>query len=207
MSIETLKKLRFLVPGIIIFLFWAMLGSFTGDWKVQTSLAPDEVGKTASAFVLGLLYYVLPLRDWANRRNHDAVNSNISQALIKIGSDGRNPDKSSWQQIKPLFYRLVNADDSLTNQSKRAMFNGLLWTSSADARAISIIFMIISVAYHFAFDSQGALMGVFVFAAIAVFTWPISWTLTEMHKRIGDEQIEIIRSFHSSEVEEFFRNE
>ncbi|WP_027259639.1 hypothetical protein [Leisingera aquimarina] len=205
MSIETLKNLRFLVPGIIIFFFWAMLGSFTGDWKVQTSLAPDEVGKTASAFVLGLLYYVLPLRNWANRRNYDAVNSNITQALIKIGSDGGNPGKSSWQQIKPLFYRLVNADDSLTIQSRRAMFNGLLWTSSADARVISIIFTIISVAYHFVFDSQGALMGVVVFSAIAAVTWPISWALTEMHKRIGDEQIEIIRSFHSSEVKEFFK--
>ena len=184
-----------------------MLGSFTGDWKVQTSLAPDEVGKTASAVILGFLYYVLPLRDWANRRNYDAVNSNITRALIEIGGNGGNPSKSSWQQIKPLFYKLVNADDSLTNQSRRAMFNGLLWTSSADARAISVIFTIISVTYHFAFDSQGALMGVLVFSAIAVVTWPISWRLTEIHKRIGDDQVEIIRSFHSREVRDFFKNE
>jgi hypothetical protein len=205
MSIETLKKLRFLVPGIIIFSFWAALGNFTGDWKVKTSFAPEEIGKTASALILGLLYYVLPLRDWANRRDYDAVNSNITQALIEIGSDGESPGKSSWQQIKPLFYRLVNADDSLTNQSRRAMFNGLLWTSSADARAISIIFTIMSAAYHFVFDSQGALAGVFVFTAIAAATWPISWALTEKHKEIGDDQIEIIRSFYSNEVKEFFK--
>ncbi|WP_299500426.1 hypothetical protein [uncultured Roseobacter sp.] len=205
MTIETLKKLRFLVPGIIIFTFWALLGSFTGDWKVQTSLSPDAIGKTTAAFVLGLLYYVLPLRDWANRRNYDVVNSNITQALTKIGSEDVSPKKFSWQQIKPLFYRLVNSDDSLTIQSKRAMFNGLLWTSTADARAISIIFTMISAAYHFAFDSQGALIGALVFAITAAVTWPVSWVLTEMHKSIGNEQIEIIRSFHSSEVKEFFK--
>lgn len=207
MSIETLKKLRFLVPGIIIVLFWVMLGSLTGDWKVQTSLALDELGNTAFALVLGLLYYVLPLRNWANRRYYDAVNSNITQALIEIGSGGGNPDKSSWKDIKPLFYRLVDNDESLTKQSRIAMFNGLLWTSSADARAIAIIFTIISVVYNFAFDSQGALIGVIIFSAIAAVTWPISYALTEMHKRIGDEQIEIIRRFYSREVEEFFGNE
>lgn len=207
MSIETLKKLRFLVPGIMIFSFWAMLGSFTGDWKVQTSFEPEAFGKTSTAFVLGLLYYVLPLRDWANRRNYDAVNSNIAQALIKIGSGDASPKRSSWQQIKPLFYKLVNADESLTNQSKRAMFNGLLWTSTADARAISIIFTIVSFVYYFVFDSQRALIGAFVFAVVAAVTWPISWALTKIHKGIGDEQIEIIRSFYSSEVKEFFKNE
>lgn len=205
MTIETLKRLRFLVPGIIIFTLWALLGSFTGDWKVQTSLSPDAIGKTTTAFVLALLYYVLPLRDWANRRNYDIVNSNITQALTKIGSENASAKKLSWQQIKPLFYKLVNSDDSLTFQSKRAMFNGLLWTSTADVRAISIIFTIISVAYHFVFDSQGALFGALVFGAIAAATWPVSWILTEKHKSIGNEQIEIIRSFHSSEVKEFFK--
>ncbi|WP_133840833.1 hypothetical protein [Pelagimonas phthalicica] len=98
------------------------------------------------------------------------VNSNITQALIIIGSESGNTGKSSWQLIKPLFYRLFNADDSLTIQPRKAMFNGLLWTTSADARAISILFTIISVAYHFVLDSQGALEGVFVFAAIAAVT-------------------------------------
>ena len=182
-----------------------MLGRFTGDWEVKTSLAPEEVGKTIAIVVFGLLYYVLPLRNWANRRNYNAVHSNITHALIEIGSDGEDPDKSSWQKIKPLFYKLVNADSSLTIQSKRAMFNGLLWTSIADARAISIIFTIISIIYHFVFESLGALMGVLVFSAISAVTWPISWVLTDMHKRIGEEQIEIIRSFYSSEVKEFFK--
>ena len=208
MSLDLLKLLRLLVPGFLVVAGWALLGKFTGDWKVDTPLIPETLGKTAPAIIVAVLYYAFPrFRQWANRRNHDEVKADITEGLIDIGGGDAGSVKTDWKNIRPIFYRIVNSDQSLMTQSKRAMFNGLLWTSVADLKVISIGYAIVSTIYHFAFDSQGALIGLALSAFIAVATIPISWSLTKQHKEIGDKQLDIIRKFHSKELREYFEDE
>lgn len=167
----------------------------------------SDLAKTLPAIITGVVYYVTPLRDWANRRNHADVKSNIVHGISDISGDDTDQQKLEWSNVKILFYKIVDADESLKVQSKRAYFNGLLWTSTADLKAISILFAAYSTLYHFIFSSQGALCGAVVFSLIAAATWPISWKLTAIHKKISDVQIDIIRKLHSDEVKAYFEND
>jgi hypothetical protein len=207
LSLETLKYLRLLVPGIIIVIFWGLLGKWTGDWKFDAPKSLSDLAKTLPAIIAGVIYYVTPLRDWANRRNHADVKLNIMNGITDIAGDDTDQQKSKWPNVKMLFYRIVDSDESLKIQSKRAYFNGLLWTSTADLKAISILFAVYSILHHFIFSSQGALIGVVVFSLIAAATWPISWKLTALHMEISDGQIDIIRKFHSDKVKAYFEND
>lgn len=91
MSLETLKYLRLLVPGIIIVIFWALLGNWTGDWMIDAPKSLSDLAKTLPAIITGVVYYVTPLRDWANRRNHADVKSNIVHGISDISGDDTPP--------------------------------------------------------------------------------------------------------------------
>lgn len=207
MSLEALLRNRLIVPGILIILFWTILGNMTGDWKFELPETPKDIGNMIPAIIAAIVYRTTPLRNWANQKNHNAVNTNIRTSLTEIGEGDPNSDKAGWKNIKGLFYRIIDSDESLKVQAKRAYFNGLLWTSVADLKAISIIYAVLSIAYHFSFSSQGALLSAGLFSLVALGTWPLSWKITAQHIQIGDEQLDRIRNFHSSQVKDYFEDD
>ena len=204
MPIEVLKSLRFITPGIIIVLFWSLLGSVTGDWKIEVPQSMTDATSYLPAIIAGLVYYLTPLRDWANRKHFGSINENIRQKMVEIGGAELDSPRSKWPKLRRLFYKIVDSDDSLKVHATRAYFNGYIWTTTADTKAIALFFAAYALLHHFSFASQGALLGFGVFAAIALICWPIGEIITRKHKAIGDEQLGIIEQFHKQQIIEYF---
>jgi hypothetical protein len=102
--------------------------------------------------------------------------------------------------MRPIFYGFVDNDASLKHQSTLAYWNGALWTSCADLRAISCIACVITVvmmlAANIAGDTKFDNVRATYFFLFAVSTFLISiWfskLTTRRHIDIGTEQCEFI---------------
>jgi hypothetical protein len=146
MSQETLKKLRLLVPGALLFIFLPPLfqdslplNSFFGDL-----LSVDFLRDSIIVIALGALYVAFDLRRFAWQGPLDRVNNNIKTRLLQEC----DPDPSiaaaeerlrQSRALMNVFYHIVDDDHSLTAKQRRVYFNGLLWTSVADLETISAV--------------------------------------------------------------------
>jgi hypothetical protein len=197
MSRTVQKWLRFITPAFLVLAGWWLLGRATGLWEFTFPTKPEEASKSLLALILGALYYVLPFRKISNKPYFDQVTENLRLGLLRAAGLPDDPLIFSWKNLRPIFWPLVDNDKSLDKKSSLALFNGYLWTTVADCRAISIIFVIFSLGIAAAGIDKGIVSAV-IFGAIGLLTYPFSKKLTAMHKGIGDEQIEII-AFHYSE--------
>lgn len=199
MTLNTLKSLRFLIPAVIIISFTALFGYFTGLWDIALPEKPKEWSNTVGGFLLSIFYYISGLRNWANAYWHKKVNENIRSKLIAISALDDDPDKYSWNAIKPIFYYFVDNDNSLTKKTELAYSNGLIWTTAADIRALSAIFTVFSI-IMFWFGVAGTQVSAVAFLLIFALSFPLSHILTNFHKEIGDQQIDIIELYHQEEL-------
>lgn len=201
MTLNTLKWWRFSSPAVIIILFIVLFGYLTGLCELSLPKQPEEWAKTVPGVVLSILYYLSGLRNLANRYWFEKVNENIRVRLVAISGLDDDPTRFSWKAIRPIFYSLVDNDPSLTKKSELAYFNGWIWTTIADLRALSAIFIILSVVM-FWFGIAGAQISIFVFLVIFAVSFFASHILTNYHKEIGDQQLEIIELAYQETLRE-----
>lgn len=197
---ETLKRLRLLFPGVLVLVFWSILGRFTGDWSVTLPKTWADAASLSSVLVPAALYYTTPFRDWANKSYFADVTENLRNGLILSANMETNRGILTWQRLRPIFWFFVDKDASLKVKAKIAYNNGFFWTSAADLRSISFFYCIFSIGYFLLLDSLEAGVAAFFFAFVGIASIPISVILTKRHKKIGDEQIEIINQFHRDEL-------
>jgi hypothetical protein len=200
MPIDILKLIRFLVPPALIVLFTKLLGFLTGWW---TTTLPDfeKLQYLPAGIVPGVIYYVIPLRRWANASHHDRVTEKLRVGLVKITGYPDKKDKYTWQKLRPLFFSLVDQDESLKQKARLAYANGAIWTSCADATALSILFALVAGAFFNWLGVEDALLATVVFTLIAVVSFFGSLACTSKHIGIGAEQLEIIEFKYKSDVE------
>lgn len=201
MSNSTQKYLRFLIPG--------MLGYFASyyicqacdfcsiDWP--TSL--DEVMKLTAVLLIAFFYDFTQLRKLSNRLPLFKVNAGIMDHLkAPFSEEDERISKISWNEFKDIYYRIIDNDETLKLRSESIRFNGTLWSSAADLRAISalaFIFTIIFGAADYLDLYDGFLLGELIksagifFAAFA-FSIPISWVLTNRHREMVRGQCDYI---------------
>lgn len=201
MKLNTLQSLRFGTPAILILLFTALSGKLTGLWQLSLPENPKDWAATVMGLVISTLYYLSGLRNWANQFWFEKVNENIRSQLIKIADLDDNTKIFSWTSIKPIFYNLIDNDKSLTINSEQAYFNGYIWTTCADVRAISFIFAVLSI-FAFSFEVVGAKALIAIFVCIFGFTFLASAIATKKHMKIGNQQIKTIKLFHQTKLKE-----
>ena len=144
-------------------------------------------------FVIVILYYASPLRNWSNKGYFDKVSENIRIKLVEASGIDDDPVLYKWSKVRKVFFTLVDDHPSLKVQASIAYSNGLIWTSVADLRIISGLYCLFCVIYWFLFSSEGGLFAAGLFAAISAATYPISRIVTAKHLAIGNEQIDIIK--------------
>jgi hypothetical protein len=185
---------------VTIFLAW-LLGVFTEGWSLKI---PDQLSDFYSffpMFVIGVLYYILPLRNQSNRRYFDQVTGNLRTGLLEIAS--AEPSVSNeWPKIRKVFFKIIDSDDSLKVQASRAMFNGFIWTTIADVRALCAFFALASLLIFLFSMNKGALGATIVFSVSALISLPLSAAVTKRHIDIGNEQLSIIRMSHRKMLKE-----
>lgn len=203
MSQETLKRLRLLIPGILILLVFPPLFLPTLDasalWKRVSST--KVLFDSFVAVVIGSLYIILNARRVALKSSLASIDNNIKDKLLETCL----PDPVISRKVSRLkqgrtlmhvFYRLVDNDPTLQEKAKRVRFNGLLWSTAADLMTVSALgsvaytigFMVTDRVHHLLL--MLSLMALFVVAKFGLM--PI---ITRKHIDISNEQLEFIRLY------------
>lgn len=200
MSLTTLKLVRLIGPGFLILAFAAMLGAVTELWNIPM---PDyeKAIYAPSLIVPGLMYYITPLRSWVNNPHHKRLVERIRSELVSISGFADRPDKFTWRALKPLFFSLVDSDQTLKKKSELAYFNGAIWTTCADITALSLIYLLIAIAMWFALVIEGALLAAGLFFGLAIIGLLGSLVTTRKQIDIASEQLDVIKYKYTTDVE------
>ena len=199
MGLGILKIIRFVVPPALILVYAALLGGITGWWSV--SLPDFEKALYLPVLVIpGALYYITPLRRWVNTPHHNLVSEKLRKGLVEIAGYEDKEDRYTWKKLRPLFFSLIDQDESLKQKASLAYANGAIWTSFADATALAIIFALLSGVMYLLKIEYAFLAGI-IFVLIALACYLGSLVTTSRHIGIGAEQLEIMELKYKSEIE------
>jgi len=205
MTKETLKALRIIVPGVIsiVLIYPLFMRELTVQSMLDVSCAVSIVGGLTLGAFLGGLYYILNLRRPFIKRPTTDIQGNIKTQLLQMCDDDTSTEGERLREGRTLmhiFYDLVDNDASLTEKAKSVRLNGLMWSSSADAMAISLIASaIFTIAACFSSRAHYSYWAVlclvtFIFANVSLLT------LTKRHIDLSNQQLELIRLKYASEV-------
>lgn len=107
---------------------------------------------------------------------------------------------ATWKQIRPLFFKLVDENKSLTQKSKLAYSNGLIWTTFADSTVLAVFASIAAFFAAVALDISGGYPVAGLFVIMAAFSICGSFVTTRRQIGIAEEQLEIIEMEYSNAV-------
>ena len=201
-----LHTLRFVTPGAMVILFW--ISSLAMITK-SPDLLEFEISKvlySLPALIFGVVYYVTPLRNAFNAPFFVRVDENLRKKLIEMAGVDDEPNILTWEKIRNVvFYPIIDNDNSLTLRSKQVMFNGFLWTTCADARALSAIFALLTgVLWALKIPSAPTLFA--IFTAVFLLSLVLSELITRKHIELGNEQLELIRHQYLEQVKTSLEN-
>ena len=207
MSKEWLKRLRIIIPGIIILIllnpfFVEDLGfkRFFDSFNLMQGFIFIVISS-----IFGSIYYILNLRKFTIAKPIEEINNNIKNKLIgfcehcKISSDNCTLKKD--KTLMHIFYNLIDNDPSLTQKSKSVMLNGLVLSTVADIIIITIGF---TPTYLFAFAFTNKIH--FVLAAgitlvITILTWLVFLPkATNSHLSLSNDQLDFIKVHYAEKV-------
>jgi cytochrome c biogenesis protein CcdA len=190
---------RFIAPAVIILIYAKLLGWFTGWW---ITTLPDFT-KAASLPVVVIpaaLYYITPLRRWINAPHHKQVTERLRRGLVSISGYPDQVERYTWKKLRPLFFSLVDQDESLKQKAKLAYANGIIWTSCADSTAIAVLFFAASMALYW-LGLEEAFPAGMIFLFIVAGSLMGSLACTARQIEVGAEQLETIDLKYKSDVE------
>lgn len=201
MSLTLLKWLRFIAPGVIFVLLASALGWITKLWNVFLPQNLKDAMYTTLFLAPAAIYYLTPFRRMSNQVYFDDVSENIRYQLVKIA--GLDDDKSiyTWKSVRGIFFSLIDKNKSLEKKASLAYFNGFFWTSIADLRVYAIVFTFVALLLVL-LNAPNAGIATIIFLSIGLLSIPASRVVTNRHKAIGDEQIEIIQHSHLTELKQ-----
>lgn len=182
-----------------MFIYAKLLGQMTGLWS--TTLPDFEKSSYLPIVVIpAVLYYVTPLRKWTNAYPHKRVVERLREGLVKITGYPDQKDRYTWEKLRPLFFTLVDSDESLKQKASLAYANGAIWTSFADSTALAVLFFLASMLL-FHLKIEEAFPAGMIFLLIAAVSFGGSLACTSRQIDIGAEQLEVIELKYKSEVE------
>lgn len=214
MEMGTLKFFRLLVPGILIFLLIILflqndfheLSQFTrffSDFQVM-----DTLYTVIFAFV-GVLYYLLGIRNLLLKPYHERVQNNIKDKLISPFLGQLNKEQIAYlkqaRRLMNIFYHFIDSDSSLTEKAKRVRFNGLIWTSTVDLTIISVLgasgfwIRLILETTQYNLVMAGSL------SALVLISFGLIQLSTKRHLSLSDDQLEMICQKYKDEKDELDR--
>lgn len=210
MSNTTQRYLRFLIPGMLgyIAIYYICLGCDFCNIEWPNSI--DEMMKLTYVFVISVLYNIFNIRRIANSLPFFKVDANIMERLKTpfLDIDKRISD-IEWKDFKDIYYPIIDNDETLKIRSENIRFNGTIWSSAADLRAISSIaalFLILCwVAQRYGFcngiNEEDAIKSIIVLICVFIISFPVSYVLTVRHRRMVIEQCDYILLHKRDELE------
>tara|TARA_R110002073_G_scaffold213234_1_gene373613 strand:- start:74 stop:700 length:627 start_codon:yes stop_codon:yes gene_type:complete len=198
-EVEKLKHFRFIIPAFIGILSYWYLGKITNQWEYILPNKLQDFIYAPICLIIAYPYSLLNLTFVSNQPWFDEVNENLRKSMLDISGIPDEPDIYTWTKLRGIFYDLVDNDESLKTKAKLAYSNGLRWTTCADLRVISFLFIVISTIVYI-LGAQDAWIATTTFSAIWFLSFFASDMVTKKHKNIGIQQIEIINQKYKNKL-------
>lgn len=211
MSMNTLKYLRLLVPGILVLIIFILaiqdgFDELVDLGKTLSNLQFKDGLYIAIFIVLGALYYIFNIRDLLWNPYHKRVQSNIKETLINPFREELNQQQrdtlKEGRKLMNVFYYFIDNDNSLAQKANRVRFNGLIWTSTIDLTIItatgSLVFWVKTI---MEMNSYSLWMAV-ILLIIAFISFGLIQLTTRKHLSLSNEQLEIICQLHKEKLHE-----
>lgn len=199
MAVGWLKLIRFVVPAILILIFTKLLGFVSGWWT--TTLPDFEKSQYLPVIVIpAVIYYITPLRRWTNAPHHTRITERLRGGLVQISGYPDQTEKYTWKKLQPLFYNLVDQDESLKQKAKLAYANGAIWTSFADSTVLSFLFFLASMLLY-GLGVEDTFVAGMLFLLISSLSLAGSIVCTSRQIAIGTEQLDVIDFKYKGDVE------
>jgi len=153
----------------------------------------DEIMKLTSVLLIAFFYEFTQLRKVSNGFPLFRVNAGIMNHLKAPFSDDDNRITNiPWSEFKDVYYQIIDNDETLKLRSEHIRFNGTLWSSAADLRAISAVALFFAVLFlladHFrlydGFIRDELIKSAAIFLTTFTASIPISWILTNRHREM-----------------------
>jgi hypothetical protein len=208
MNKDTLKKLRLIVPGIIVLLYAIPLyyKNISIAQLVSKIKIVEGVTYTLLVVIFGVLYYTLNLRGCSWKGYLNKIHNNIRTRCREICSDNNaissKFDDISTEDILHSFYKIVDNDASLTSKSLDVYFNGSILSSVTDLMIISSIFTLIYLLLIAAFGREDlVIFSVLSFVCLLFSRFILIPLLLRRHIKLGNDQLEFIKRHYKSNLE------
>lgn len=214
MKKETLKKLRILIPGLLLLIFSIPIfqDQFTfEEMKKIFDTFSKGIIYTIIVFGGGAIYYLANLRGLFLKESLYQIHQNIKIGIISLCDD----DPKILSAFKKLmegrtlilvFYGFLDKDKSLKEKAKNVYFNGLIWSSVADLTAISALSFIAYTIGWFWVSRAHYLVMIALSGALHLFCELVFMpSVTAKHIDLGSEQIEHIGIHSRDELKERLR--
>ncbi len=212
MKLSTLKRLRIIVPGILILIGFFLFIDFNQiNYCFQYLLKEywQVLYIVFSAILVpafGSIYKVLNLRNILFKRIVLDIDENIKDKLI---SPFANDDELrflfspeiEYTSLKSIFYQFVDNDKTLKVKAELIYHNGLFLTSFLDFSIIGFFFSVFYFAYYFLNQNINLLIkSNILFIVILIINWFVIPKIVVDHKKLSNEQLEIITTSHHDEL-------
>ncbi|WP_171095483.1 hypothetical protein [Usitatibacter rugosus] len=181
-----------------------------GELSLDSLLAVDiaALAGTAGVFVVGYIYRLLRLRDlifgWYVYEIQANLRDGLTQPFLEtaFGRAVRDMDPS---RVMPVFYHFVDNDESLKSKTNEIYENGLSLSSCADLFVVSAFGVVAYLVGYLWFHTQEYFFAAVIFLSLCILSQMFGALALSRHKRLGSEQVEVIRVIHSAALAERLR--
>jgi len=142
MSSTTLRFIRFFAPAVILVVLTYAILKMVNVRTDDMPISVNDLGYNLSYLIIAAIYQYLPLRDAAYRPFITWIDGQIRSEMVKISALPDDTDRFSWENVKNVYYWLIDNDESLKVRADDVRFNGAMMTTFADLTIISALFLI-----------------------------------------------------------------
>lgn len=206
MTRETLKRIRLATPAIMLIVVLLPIWSvFDNNEFIKAAFGKlSNILYLAILVSIGSIYNIIDIRHYFNSKFSEKVKTNIRTKLWEAARQGPVPQDWTDSKARDTFYRIIDNDQTLTARSELIYHNGALWTASADAKAIGIFGILISLGILVSgTHTLNAFASLCLVILLFAYGYLTSDPITEKHIRLGTEQLDYIKYQKRDELEEF----
>lgn len=215
MSNTTQKYLRFLIPGMLGYFALYFICQTCDFCSIGWPTNLDEVMKLTAVLLIAFFYDVLRLRHLSNAPTIFQVNAGIMDRLKQpFVADDERISEIPWSKFKNVYYPIIDNDETLKLRSENIRFNGVLWSSAADLRAIaavgllaiSLFYFVNEIGFYGGFIEEELFNSGIIFVATFAVSFPISLVLTNKHRSMVLDQCDYMLLHRRDDLEEGLKN-
>lgn len=213
MSKEALKRLRIIVPGLIIFLVILPLIFEVNELSMFIKKEPipvllfNPLSILIIWVVLGSLYHITNTRGVFFKEPLGKIQFNIKKGFrVMFGGNpviSKKIEKFEWKTLRHLFYFFIDKDSTLSEKAKNVYSNGLFLSSMADLEGISYFgFIFYLIAFRFVKSPLYFITSLVLIILFFLARYLLLPKFTRKHIDLSNEQIEFIKIHYLSELQE-----